>query len=99
MAFPLDLRCLNMPMNLSISNGSIPVVSGGQLREGLAGARSGVGHLWRLVLRMFVLAALVPWTGLTSPEEKNPQVAEAKPNVVKEQVRGGIVFRPENRIW
>jgi endonuclease YncB( thermonuclease family) len=47
----------------------------------------------------FVVLILLPCTGLSAPDENQPQAAEHKPSVAKEQVRGGIVFRPENRIW
>jgi endonuclease YncB( thermonuclease family) len=46
-----------------------------------------------------VLVALVLCTAVSSPDDKKPQGAKDKPQVVKEHVRGGIVFPAEKRTW
>ena len=46
-----------------------------------------------------VLVALVLCTAVSSSDDKKPQDTGDKPKVVKEQVRGGIVFPAERRMW
>ena len=46
-----------------------------------------------------VPVALVLCTGVSSSDDKKPQDTGDKPKVVKEQVRGGIVFPAERRMW
>jgi hypothetical protein len=53
----------------------------------------------RPVLVVLVLVALVLCANVSSPDDKKPQSAEDKPKVVKEQVRGGMVFPAEKRMW
>ena len=48
---------------------------------------------------VLALVALVLRTSVSSPDDKKPQAAEGKLKVVKEQVRGGIVFPAERRMW
>jgi hypothetical protein len=53
----------------------------------------------RSTLIVVVLVALMLRPDVSSPADKKPQGAEDKPKVVKEQVRGGIVFPAEKRQW
>jgi endonuclease YncB( thermonuclease family) len=53
----------------------------------------------RPILVVLVLVALVLCTDGSSSDDKKPQGAGDKPKVVKEQVRGGIVFPAEKRTW
>jgi endonuclease YncB( thermonuclease family) len=46
-----------------------------------------------------VLVALVLCTAVSSLADKKPHGAGDKPRVVKERVRGGIVFPAEKRMW
>ena len=48
---------------------------------------------------VLVLVALVLCTDVSSPQDNKAQGAEDKPKVVKEQIRGGIVFPAEKRMW
>jgi hypothetical protein len=57
------------------------------------------GKLMRPILVVLVLVALVVCAPISSPDDKKPQGGEDKPKVVKEQVRGGIVFPAEERMW
>jgi hypothetical protein len=52
----------------------------------------------RPIAIVLALVALGLGTAVSSPDDKKPQAAEDKPKVVKEQVRGGIVFG-EKRRW
>jgi endonuclease YncB( thermonuclease family) len=53
----------------------------------------------RSILLVLVLVALVFDTDLSRSDDRKPQAAEDRPKVVKEQVRGGIVFPAERRMW
>jgi endonuclease YncB( thermonuclease family) len=53
----------------------------------------------RPVLVVSVLGAVVLCTDVSSSDDKKPEGAGDKPKVVKEQVRGGIVFPAERRMW
>src|SRR5262245_50399095 len=55
--------------------------------------------LMRPIPVALVLVALLLCTAVSTPDDKKPQGAEDKPKVVKEQVRGGIVFPAERRMW
>jgi hypothetical protein len=53
----------------------------------------------RPILVVLALAALVLCADVASPDDTKPQGTEDMPKVVKEQVRGGIVFPAEKRMW
>jgi endonuclease YncB( thermonuclease family) len=57
------------------------------------------GNLMRPILVVLALVALVLSTDGSSSDDKKPQGAGDKSKVVKEQVRGGIVFPADKRIW
>jgi endonuclease YncB( thermonuclease family) len=54
--------------------------------------------LMRSILVLLVLVALPVCMAVSSPDDKKPEAGEEKPKVVKEQVRGGIVFPAEKRM-